>query len=100
MKEKEKKEQTHVIYVRDVGLTETGFASIEDTRAAFGRLSAAYPEPGHRVRKRFRSRTGLWDVLVKVRTEVKKETKGPPTRAEREADRDLAFIGQHALTGE
>lgn len=92
-----KKEGTRLVYVKDDDLSRTGFARVEEAWPVKEELMRMYPEPEFRVRNRYRSRTGLWDVLVKRRTEVR--TQRPRTPAEVQAERDLEFIADHALTG-
>lgn len=67
---KEEKPKRYV-YVRDPELTVSGIADIEQAIVVKDQLRARHPEPEFRVRNRYRSRTGMWDVLVKRRTEVK-----------------------------
>ncbi len=68
---KEQKDQVRVIYKKSEELSRTGFLSHEAAKAAFDDISKRYPEPEYRVRCRLRQRTSLYDVVVKVRTEVK-----------------------------
>jgi hypothetical protein len=65
-----KKNEARVIYKKDSDLTKVGFQVFEEADRLAQELKKKYPEPGHRVRTRLRSRTSGWDVVVKVRTEV------------------------------
>ncbi len=65
-----KKAEPRIIYKKDLNLSQTGCADFEKAKEIEAGLLAKYPEPGHRVRTRLRSRTSTWDVVVKVRTEV------------------------------
>lgn len=61
-------------YVKDNDLTQTGFASYDEACAAATRVRAHFSDPKelkYRVRTRLRSRTGRWDVVVKVKREEK-----------------------------
>lgn len=64
------KEEERFIYKKDGDLSKTGFAVFEHAKNLESELLKKYPEPGHRVRVRMRSRTNTWDVVVKVRTAV------------------------------
>ncbi len=68
-----KEQQARVIYKKSEELSKSGFVDFEAAKELQEQLLAKYPEPGHRVRVRLRSRTNTWDVVVKVRTEVKAE---------------------------
>lgn len=68
---KEEKAETRVIYKRDPELTREGFEVFQTAKDLESELTTRYPEPGHRIRVRMRSRTNTWDVVVKVRTEVR-----------------------------
>lgn len=78
MSKKAEKKEPHIIYKKDLDLSKTGFTVFEDAQAAELLLKKKFPEPGHRVRNRLRSRTNTWDVVVKVRTEVHDEPKPAP----------------------
>jgi len=93
-----KEEQKRIVYVKDSALTVTDITNIEEAIVVKDRLKKDYPEPEFRVRNRLRSRTGMWDVLVKRRTEVKEQR--PLTEKEKQNQRDEEFIANHALTGE
>lgn len=55
------------VFVKDTLLTVSGFASHDEAKAA----AADIPETDERrVRVRMRSRTGLYDVVVKTRREA------------------------------
>lgn len=75
MAKEQKKIEERFIYKKDVDLSKTGFALFEHAKNLEAELLKKYPEPGHRVRVRLRSRTNTWDVVVKVRTPVKEEPK-------------------------
>jgi hypothetical protein len=66
----EKKAETRVIYKKDLTLSRTECSDYPEAKAIEAELLGKYPEPGHRVRTRLRTRTSTWDVVVKVRTEV------------------------------
>lgn len=70
MSSKEKKPEARVIYKKDPELTKEGFSVFELAKNVETEMAKRYPEPGHRVRLRLRSRTNTWDVVVKVRAEV------------------------------
>ena len=65
------KEETRVIYKKDLELSLEGFETFEKAKAAEAELLRGHAEPTYRVRTRLRTRTNTWDVVVKVRTEVK-----------------------------
>lgn len=67
---KEDKAPARIIYKRDSDLSKVGFADYAEAAELHHTLSQKYAEPGYRIRTRMRSRTGTWDVVVKVRTEV------------------------------
>ncbi len=66
----EKKIESRIVYKKDLNLTHSGCADFETAKEIESDLVAKYPEPGHRIRTRLRSRTNTWDVVVKIRTEV------------------------------
>ena len=72
---KEQKVETRVIYKKNEDLSKVGFTDFGEAKRKESELLVAYVEPQYRVRVRLRSRTNTWDVVVKVRTEVKAETK-------------------------
>lgn len=95
---KQEKKEPRYIYKKDPELSLEGFTDFEKAKTAEAELLKGHKEPEYRVRTRLRSRTNTWDVLVKVRTEVKE----PKVLSSKEiqAAKDTAFIAQHALTGE
>jgi hypothetical protein len=93
-----KKEEPRYIYKKDPELGKAGFAVFEHAKNLEAELLKKYPEPQHRVRTRLRARTNTWDVVVKVRTEVKEPAQLTPKQI-RDA-KDQEFIAHHALTGE
>lgn len=72
---KKEEKQVRIVYVKDPTLTVTDIGHIEEAIFIKDRLKKDYPEPEFRVRNRLRTRTGMWDVLVKRRTEVADKTK-------------------------
>ena len=62
------------IFVKDDGLSIEGFASFQE--ASDARAGIGEDNDERRTRVRFRNRTGLWDILVKVAKRVPLE---PPT---------------------
>jgi len=72
MAKKEAKE-ARFIYKKNPELGKTDIAVFELAKNLESELLKKYPEPEYRVRTRLRNRTGMWDVVVKVRTEVKEE---------------------------
>ncbi len=68
-----KKTETRIIYKKDPDHSASGFTTYDEAATIAEALRIKYVEPGHRVRTRFRSRTNTWDVVIKVRTEVKSE---------------------------
>lgn len=69
------KEEPRYIYKKDEALCRTGITDFAEARETAEKLSDEHSEPEFRIRTRLRSRTGLWDVVVKRRTEVKAEAK-------------------------
>jgi hypothetical protein len=96
---KEPKKEPRYIYKKDPELGKSDIAVFELAKNCEAELLKKYPEPQYRVRTRLRSRTGLWDVVVKVRTEVK-EPPAPLTQKQIKDAKDQEFIAHHALTGE
>lgn len=70
---KKQQEEKRYIYKKSLELGKAGFAVFEHAKNLESELRKQFPEPDHRVRTRLRTRTGMWDVIVKVRTEVKSE---------------------------
>lgn len=73
MSKEQKKEEERFIYKKDPELGKANIAVFELAKNLEAELKQRYPEPQYRVRTRLRSRTQLWDVVVKVRTSVKPE---------------------------
>lgn len=90
--------QARVIYKKSEELSKTGFALHSAAEIIAGEMKKLHPEPAYRVRTRLRNRTNTWDVVVKVRTEVKEEKK--LISKEISDAKDQAFVANHALTGQ
>jgi len=61
-------------YVKDLDRTRTGFTTYESAKAAAEQIRKELNDPKelkHRIRTRLRSRTGMWDVVVKTKREEK-----------------------------
>lgn len=58
------------IYTIDRDKTVTGFITLGEAHDKLQELLKKYPEPEWRVRNRLRSRTGMFDIVVKARKEV------------------------------
>ena len=57
-------------YLKDNDRTRTGFATFDEASTLAKRIRSELndlPEVTYRVRVRARSRTGMWDVVVKVK---------------------------------
>lgn len=81
MSKEVKKATGNFIYKKDSTLS-AAFDSYESAKEYQETLIKKYSEPMFRVRTRYRQRTGTWDVIVKVRTEVKSAAQQSPSRAE------------------
>lgn len=66
-----KQQKIRYVFVKGPEKTIEGISSFEEAK----KKAEEFPESEtQRVRVRLRSRTGLWDVLVKTRREVKTES--------------------------
>lgn len=91
---KKQQEEKRYIYKKNLELGKADFAIFEHAKNLEAELQKKYPEPEYRVRTRLRSRTGHWDVIVKVRTEVKEQQAPLPKQ------KDQDFVANHALRGD
>ena len=73
MSKKQEKKEPRFIYKKDLERSKVGFTDFDEAKAVEAKLLKEFPEPDYRVRTRLRIRTNTWDVVVKVRTEVKEE---------------------------
>jgi hypothetical protein len=65
---------TEMAFIKDNDLTETGLATYALAKEAEEELKKELKDPKeekYRIRCRLRSRTGMWDVVVKVKREEK-----------------------------
>lgn len=78
------KQETPVrfIYVKDVDKTVTDIADFATATARHTELRKLYAEPAFRTRLRLRSRTGLYDIVVKRQTTAKAQEAASAQAAE------------------
>jgi hypothetical protein len=76
--EKKAADKVRYIYVKDAGLSKFGFPTAEAANAEADKMGERDTDE-RRIRVRLRQRTGLYDVLVKVKREVKPTPKSSET---------------------